>query len=332
MLKTIQKKGDGTWLPDYLLPAHELCLLHYDILVELVRSAEENGAFSQTFQFRDDDDRRAFENATDIFDWIDRTGRKEEHTELLRRFVFPALLSDLLHFVYQALESSRVASLAVAYSLIRKPLQESLFVFETIATDAHGFAERLANNPLELRSQKAGGIDAHRRRISNVLGVLGQQDRFDADYLAQLRYDRTTDDGFDGICNKAIHLFTGHEAIQTERMNVNFVFSGEKAKLSQWHFMYSRLPYLLDYARHLIEHVFGRFAGTHPDYLANMERRIMAATLLWSPALDPNYRTPVIENYVKATRSRLVRHCIEHGCDAPTIHQLHIMKESGALP
>lgn len=328
----IDKKTDGTWLPDYLIPAHDLCFLHHDILVELLRSAEAEGSFSEHFEFRDEEDKKAFEDSADLFEWFARTGRRSEQAHTLRWVVFPALLSDLLHFVYEALESSRKAKLGVAYALIRKPLQENLFLLETIATDVDGFAEKLANNPLLLRAQKAGGLDVHTRRISEVLGVLGERDRFDARYLAQLRYDKTAEDGFDGICNKAVHLFTEHKAIMTERMNVNFIFGGEDAKRTQWYFLYSRLPYVLDYVRAVIEHVFGHIATTNPVYLAEMDRRIMASTLLWAPAVDPHYREPTIERYVDATRTRLGRHCVENGYVAPRAEHLRIMKQSGAFP
>ncbi len=329
---TLVEREGKTWVPDYLLPAHELCFLHHDILVELLRSGEEEGSFSQRFQFRDDAEREAFEDSADVFEWFERTGRGQDRAAFLRRTVFPALLSDLLHFVYEALESSRKAKLNVAYALIRKPIQENLFLMEIIAADVDQFTEHLVNSPLKLHSQKAGSFDAHVKRISLVLDALGEQDRFDAEYLARLRYDKAAEDGFDGICNKAIHLFTGHKAIETERLNVNFIFSDWGAKMTQWYYLYSRLPYLLDYTRLVVEHVYARFERTDPVYLDEMNRRMMAATLLWAPAVDEHYRNEIFERYVKATWNRLVEHCIQNQRRPPTPHDLRRMKESGAFP
>jgi hypothetical protein len=113
------------FLPDYLRPAHDLCLLNHDILVELLRSGEQSGAFVETFRFHNDQDRQELEKTDDIFEWFERTGRTEDRSRFLRRAVFPALLSDFLHFVYEALETSRKAKLNVSYALIRKPLQET---------------------------------------------------------------------------------------------------------------------------------------------------------------------------------------------------------------
>lgn len=327
-----KRKDGSTWIPDFLLPAHELCFLHHDIMVELLRSGEEEDSFSQRFRFRDDADRADFEHSADVFEWFERTRRERERTAFLRRIVFPALLSDLLHFVYEALESSRKAKLNVTYALIRKPIQENLFLMETIAADVNRFSEHLTNQPLKLRAQKAGGLEAHVRRISLVLDALDDQDRFDADYLARLRYDKGAEDGFDGVCNKAIHLFTEHKAIATEQLNVNFIFSGWDAKMTQWYYLYSRLPYLLDYTRLVVEHVYGQFERTDPVYLAEMDRRMMAATLLWGPAVAQHYRNEVLDCYVRATGERLIEQCIANGHALPTPHDLRRMKESGAFP
>jgi hypothetical protein len=118
----------------------------------------------------------------------------------------------MLHCIYEALDSSRKTKLNITYMLIRKPLQESLFLLESVVADRFDFAEKLATEPLKLRALKAGGVDVHTQRIQRVLEIVGESHRLSASYLAQLRYDKRVDDGFDGICNHAMHLFTEHEA------------------------------------------------------------------------------------------------------------------------
>jgi hypothetical protein len=301
-------------------------------LVELLRSGEKCGAFLEPIEFRDEKDRDELEAADDVFAWLAHTGRVDERVRILRRSVFPALLSDFLHFIFEALETSRKAKLNVCYALIRKPLQEDLFLLEIISTDPEAFAHSLLENPMALRAQKAGGIEAHTRRISKALEVLGEQDRFDAAYIAQLRYDRNAEDGFDGSCNKAVHLFTEHPAIRTEPLNVNFIFSDWDAKLTQWYYLYSRLPYLLFYARLLVEHVCSTFSQTDPAYLADMDRRVAAGTLLWARNVDADYRHPLIDRFVDVTRERLARACRAAGHREPELSDLPRMLASGAFP
>ena len=109
-----------------------------------------------------------------------------------------------------------------------------------------------------------GGREAHRGNIAKVLQIIDDDGRFSADYLAQLRYDKSAEDGFDGICNKAMHLFTNHQAIETEPVNINFIFSNWDSKESQWSFLYTRLPYILTYAYRIVETVCAGISPTYP--------------------------------------------------------------------
>jgi hypothetical protein len=94
----------------------------------------------------------------------------------------------MLLCVYEALQASRKGTLNVTFILLRKPLQETLFLLESIIIGELDFASKLANNPLLLRPKTAGGLDGHKARISCVLTTIGQNGRFDANYIAQLRY------------------------------------------------------------------------------------------------------------------------------------------------
>jgi hypothetical protein len=139
---------------------------------------------------------------------------------------------------------------------------------------------------------------------------------------------------FDGVCNKAMRLFTSHEAIRTEPLNINFVFSGMDmdAKMTQWSYFYSRLPYLLAYIHRIVEHLYATIAPTDPIYLHDMDRRISALVLLWRETVDPPYIEPHLENFVLRTRDWLFEHCREAGHPLPSRPDLVKMAEIGAYP
>lgn len=323
---------EQVFIPSFLDQSDALCLLHHDVLVEILRAGEEYGIFQQKFKFRDDTDRAKFEEAKDIFEWLETTRAPEEWERFIQRTVFPALLSDFLHFVFEALRASRQGKLSVAYALLRKPLQDNLGLLESLVLDPSGFVRTLRADPLRLRPSKAGGIVAHATRISSVLTKIGASDRFDGTYLAQLRYDKATEDGFDGCCNKALHLFTEHAAIRTEQLNINFVFADDSAKQTLWYYLYSRMPYVLHYARSLFENVLADFSSTDPKYLEDIERRTGAATVLWWPAVEESYRSEEIDRYVAATRQRLLDACAAVGVREPTLSDLRAMRDESKLP
>jgi hypothetical protein len=207
------KNRVNTHLPSSHWTAHQLCFTVHDVMTQLLASGENASAFNMTFEFRDEADRSAFEKANDAFEWLEQSRRVDEREALLVTTVFPAVLSDMLHCFYEALEVSRKGKLAIAFMLVRKPLQESLFLLESVIADRSDFAKKLSTDPVKLWSQTAGGVEVHAKRIQKVLDVLKEGHRFDAEYLAQLRYDKKAQDGFDVfatrpcICLRATKLF-----------------------------------------------------------------------------------------------------------------------------
>lgn len=331
MAPKLRKNKSGP-LPQDFDVGHDLCLVLHDLLVQLLKSGVEGNLFTCSIEFTDEADRTAFESSPDIFEWLAQSRRLEDRARVIVNFVLPAVLSDLLHCIYEALESSRKGKLCTAYMLIRKPLQESLFLLESVIIDPLDFADKLATEPLLLRGLKGGGVEVHAKRIDKVLQMVGETQRLSAPYLAQLRYDKRTNDGFDGICNVAMHLFTEHLAIRTEPLNVNFIFSGFAEMFTQWSYLYSRLPYVLFYLYRVVEHIAQGIAPTLPTYVQDVERRIAALIVLWWPTVTEDYRTDAQEVFVRASSNWLSAHCKQAHCRAPRKRDLERMARCGALP
>lgn len=321
----------GTFLPVQHWPGHELCFFVHDTIGHMLAAGQRSGTFHVKFQLREDE-LNAFNEAEDVFQWLDRYRTSEERAGVLVATMFPAILSDMLHCIYEALETSRKAKLTISYMLLRKPIQESLYVLEAVIADRNDFAKKLNESPTKLWSQGVGGREAHRNNIAKVLRAIGDNGRFSSDYLAQLRYDKSADDGFDGICNKAMHLFTSHKAIETEPMNINFIFSNWDSKESQWSFLYSRLPYVLVYAYRIVETVCAGISPTYPKYLEELERRLAAHVLLWGATLDETYASGPLLIFVFKQREWLFKHCRVNGYRVPEFKDLIRMRETGAFP
>jgi hypothetical protein len=321
----------GTFLPERYWPGHELCFFVHDIMGQMLAAGQRASAFQVEFPLSEDEV-ETFKQAEDVFLWLDRYRTPEARAAVLVATMFPAVLSDMLHCIYEALESSRKAKLNISYMLLRKPIQESLYVLEAAIADRSDFAEKLTQSPIKLWSQGVGGRETHRRNIFKVLQTFDENGLFNADYLAQLRYDKSAEDGFDGICNKAMHLFTNHKAIETEPMNINFIFSDWDSKECQWSFLYTRLPYVLIYAYRIVETVCAGISPTYPGYLEELERRLAAHVLLWSATLDETYASGPLLTFVLKYREWLFEHCKTNGYRTPEFNDLARMRETGAFP
>jgi hypothetical protein len=320
----------GGFLPAEFNMAHDLCFFLHDILAQFLVSGETSDVFTTEIAISATENAEPFNSGEDLFEWLAATGRLEERARVLKTIVLPAVLTDMLHCLYEALESSRKGKLNVTYMLIRKPIQENLFLLESIIIDEVAFGNELATSPLSLRPQTAGGVEGgHMKRIQQVLEKIAQTETFDAEYLAQLRYLKV-EDGFDGICNQAMHLFTQHKAIQTESLNVNFIFSDFDAKKSQWEYLYGRLPYILIYIWRVIEYIGETVCPTHPEYTFDMARRTAAfLTLMESRAKTS---TMPLQKFYDSHSAWLLNHCAERGFRAPRKRDLERMALTGAFP
>ena len=193
--------------------------------------------------------------------------------------------------------------MAIAYTLLRKPIQESMYLLESMALDEDDFVEKLSVDPLFLRPKNGGGPEGHTKRINKILSKTGLMNVFDSEYISKLRYDKKSNDSFDSICNQAMHLFTEHKAIRTELLNINFVFSKAEQIYSQQRYLYTRLPYLLYYCYHLFEHVAASIAPTTPEYFIDINQRIANYILPAYKKIDPEFGTEQMDQLALALQN-----------------------------
>src|SRR5271170_5076075 len=102
MPPTLRKNKSGHLPADYDV-GHDLCFVLHDLLAQLLKSGVEANIFTTSIEFKDDAERIAFESAPDVFAWLDSNRRVDERAQALVGIVLPAVLSDALHCIYEAL-------------------------------------------------------------------------------------------------------------------------------------------------------------------------------------------------------------------------------------
>jgi hypothetical protein len=333
-MKRMQSRleNQNTALPNEFHSSHTLCFTAHDIALQLLKSGMESGIFVKTIKFKDEAEANYFSQADDIFEWLRQTNRINDEADILVSMVFPAILGDMLHCIFEALEASRKGKLGVAFMLLRKPIQESLYVLESVVADKEGFARLLSQDSVKLQHNQAGGVEGHKKRIQKVLEAIGATEQFDSLFLAKIRYDKNEEGGFDRVCNKAMHLFTTKEPIKTENYNVNFIFSGRDAAISQWSLLYSRLPYIMLYMVELIDNISLQFADTLQLYRDDMNRRLTAQLITTFASIPIRYRYDELNRLVNSKTAWLNEHCESSGFEQPGIPDLKEMGSSGAFP
>ena len=255
-----------------------------DSLAQLITYGKKANAFEVQFEIRTEDDGAALSTlqGEGIIEWLGQHGYGEVLGEMLLKTIFPALLADYCQFISEALICSERASLTVTYALLRKPLRESLLYLEWLLANPNEMLNTLHNQPaselaLNRLSSRERAVDIIQKAINRTL----QPDIYNPDFLYDLRYNKSADYGFEQLWNKALHLVTTRHHLETEPRNLNFIFSDDSSRLSQWHHIYTRLPFLLFYTVDICYVLMAFVLGdVHPSHAKNAFKKSMGL-LLW---------------------------------------------------
>ena len=179
---------------------------------------------------------------------LDYIKELEDEIDMLTfKQIYVAVLSDFCHFIHTALKCSEKGKLSVTYSLLRKPLKDHLYILEWLLTNPNDFLTKFNSD----KSFESIAIDKVSKQ-EKIEIITKTQDMIPhqfspPDFIYDLRYNKNVEYGFEKLWQKATHIITSFKNIRTEKGNLNFIFSDEKAKSSQWDHLYFLLPSLLFY-------------------------------------------------------------------------------------
>lgn len=107
------------------------------------------------------------------------------------------------------------------------------------------------------------------------------------------------------------------------------MFSGFDEKLTQWRYLYGRLPYVLVYLWCILEHIGETLSITVPEYMLDVHRRIVAMMIL------STLRTVAINqqlaHFAVKHEHCLNTHCAERGFRNPRMSDLKRMALTAAF-
>jgi len=177
-----------------------------------------------------------------LFDYLLRTNKKEEHDMFVLANIVNALLMDTCYFLQEALDCSRKMRLSVTYALLRKPFVYNLLVFLQLLYEDN-FLEKFIQNE-SFDSTKVSNEDKKKLiRLSLRNSVSLKEENVDDIY--DVIFNKKNPDSIINYSEKALHLSTTRSDYKTEKMNLNFVFSTYSDNLLLWKHLYSKLPLLL---------------------------------------------------------------------------------------
>lgn len=279
------------YLPKKYWFSHQFCFFLHDQLVQIIASGERDRIFNVTIQFKDKEEFEKFQKATKklsgekFWNWLENNGYEEIAYSLTYRQICAALISDLCHFVYEALDCSKKEKLTVTYALLRKPFKENLFYLEWLLTDPEDLLRKFHFNGIEsLIVSGVGAISPQKKKeiIKKAMKKTSHGEWIDSNFIYNLRYDKKAVYGLEQLWQRANHLITSYKFLETEEKNFNFVFSSSKDHISQWDHLYSFLPLLLYHALEIAQALIGTFTTIENEEEQNIiELRTTIGLLFW---------------------------------------------------
>jgi hypothetical protein len=244
--------GDETHLPFEFHFSHNLCVRMHDDLVSILTDKGVVKNHGYTVKFKENDPRPA-KNEHDILDWLVKHGFTKQVDEIVSRNLLFAIVSDMCHFIFQSLMSSKKMKLTVAFNLMRKPFLENLLVIEQLLADEEKFLRKFELDPSKFDPGKVSDNEK-RELINKVTMLIHKNYLLDPDLIFDIRFDKSNANSIYANANLATHLVTNrHSSYLTESQNMNFIFSSFDEWDTQLEYIYYFLPYLLYYTTELID-------------------------------------------------------------------------------
>lgn len=246
--------NDDVKLPyDYHF-SHNLAVRLYDDLVWILKDIKTQKKFNVKINFTKSDG--SFDSqmqGQQIIDWLLKQGYNDEVDELISKRIVNALISDICHFIYQALDSAKNIRMTVAFSLLRKPFLEHLLIIEQLLTEERSFLKKYET---DANNYDPGKITLVKKKnlIENAIKRISSNYFLSQDAIHELRWEKGNQNSIYTSANLATHLVTTRNlSYKTLNQNFNFIFSGVDEWNSQLQYFYYFVPYLLFYSVEIID-------------------------------------------------------------------------------
>lgn len=251
------------------------------VLLDIVKYADEHSLTTTSIPFKNDTDRKNFAELCESDDekgmkWLLENGYEESVYDCTYKHVFFSLIVDFSNFYNVSIEQAFAGNIAVAWSLLRRPLQETLAYIDWLYLDKHELIKRMIHSDTvdvyDLNTKK----DLRKNIVEEVYKGT-KSDDFD---VYSFRYDKKYESSLDGILNGATHLITTYNKhFKTPPSSLNFVFNEKEDWEKCVNMYFTGVPFVMNYTMHTIMKLFGEIANLKDYTLAMNEYNLRLKNL-----------------------------------------------------
>jgi len=248
------EEGDDILLPKKYHRINNICAIIYDQLTEIYNEYSYNELTKTTFEFTENsilvEELKA--NKIDALDWLKQNNLNDEIVSIVTKQLILSVVCDFLNFMFESMNCAKKGKMTVAYALLRKPMTDELLILEQLLVDKNEFINRFFHIGIPDNYDPSRTINKQ-KIIQEAIGKLRINLFTSSEFIYDLRYNKASNAGINGLTNQALHIVTNHKHYKTLEQNLNFVFSNKDDLKGYYEHYYNLVPYLLIYSVSVID-------------------------------------------------------------------------------
>lgn len=249
--------GKNYQIDETFLPYHGFLNYCKNCLINILKYADNHNLSKEEFNFNTDSDYIYFKKLCDNDDidrdkWLIENGNKDAMYKFYYKHLFFSLISDFLDYYTVSIENAFKENMNVAWSLLRKPLQETLAYIEWLYIDK----DELINLMINGKDATEYEIIKKKNKIKKHIQLIDKTDKWDLIDMFDFRYSYNEKFTLNGILQATNHLITTRPALKTSQSGLNYIFWDEEIKRNSVGFYYTSIPYVMRYMLQITMEMF----------------------------------------------------------------------------
>lgn len=225
------------YLDEDKIKDYNFLMLCNNYIVSILEQADLKKWSEEKMDFKDKDKKKLESNKYDIFYFRNHGYATVINKSLYKHIIF-SLISDYNIYVKDAIDCCLKGHFSVAYTLLRKPFKDDLFMIELFYVSGYRIISKFANSSIENFRIESYSENEKKKVLRKVCKKINF---FTAKKLYDLRYSSNSYEGLEKFWNKAIHIVTSRKNYKTEDANFNMIFYDDNIVAEQITYIYKVL-------------------------------------------------------------------------------------------
>ena len=256
------------YIPDKYLSKYDFLQYCKNVILDILKYADENKLSTTDIKFINESDYETFKQFTEddnkemAYDWLSQNGYKDRLIDYHKKHLFFSLIRDFYNFYSVSIDNIIKLNIPVAWSLLRRPLQETLAYIEWLAVNGTELIDLILNSS-EAKEYDITNRKKYSEKIKDNISKLLGESHFQSNKINiyDFRYSKDDEISLNGILNGANHMVVNRsKSFKTSPSGFNFVYLDGEEFNKGLDFYYIALPYIMFYTINIIMRLFAEIA------------------------------------------------------------------------